>query len=192
MQRISTHTLTWSVTSGKRSGVFSWKFQLTRSRGAWPHTFKIIKAVEHFNSHAHVERDCNHHHIFLGDSISTHTLTWSVTENRPTKSRNGVISTHTLTWSVTIASIVLDLISLISTHTLTWSVTNSRCMHIILSEFQLTRSRGAWRVQFFGLIRICTFQLTRSRGAWPINIFFHNLIYKFQLTRSRGAWLWNF
>ena len=41
--------------------------------------FAIIIDLLNFNSHAHVERDYNYHHIFLGDSISTHTLTWSVT-----------------------------------------------------------------------------------------------------------------
>ena len=77
---ISTHTLTWSVT-----GIFwqqrsNWKFQLTRSRGAWPSflltclfsvtLFQLTRsrgawhakvgnhlACYHFNSHAHVERD---------------------------------------------------------------------------------------------------------------------------------------
>ena len=33
--------------------------------------------------------------------ISTHTLTWSVTDNLPELVKAGMISTHTLTWSVT-------------------------------------------------------------------------------------------
>ena len=55
---ISTHTLTWSVTSkcGKRDSV-----------------------CRHFNSHAHVERDQNGYDLPENISISTHTLTWSVT-----------------------------------------------------------------------------------------------------------------
>ena len=56
--------------------------------------------------------------------ISTHTLTWSVTDFTDRKIRNYSISTHTLTWSVT--SVVLLMITArgISTHTLTWSVTD--------------------------------------------------------------------
>ena len=55
---ISTHTLTWSVTSPKSEGSFQFAY---------------------FNSHAHVERDikCTMNDCF--DLISTHTLTWSVT-----------------------------------------------------------------------------------------------------------------
>ena len=35
------------------------------------------------------------------DLISTHTLTWSVTEKLVVESIDIIISTHTLTWSVT-------------------------------------------------------------------------------------------
>ena len=77
--KISTHTLTWSVTAG---GHFSWwfgkfqltrsrgawrgelfpsyilgVFQLTRSRGAWPNRLVLSPTFWNFNSHAHVERD---------------------------------------------------------------------------------------------------------------------------------------
>ena len=78
-------------------------FQLTRSRGAWlafipnKHT-----NFNHFNSHAHVERDLvtriSSQIIHL---ISTHTLTWSVTESSHRNKAQITISTHTLTWSVT-------------------------------------------------------------------------------------------
>ena len=56
--RISTHTLTWSVT-----GV----------------TIKALFHSLNFNSHAHVERDDTIIYICDFDKISTHTLTWSVT-----------------------------------------------------------------------------------------------------------------
>ena len=78
-------------------------------------------------------------------TISTHTLTWSVTDvllsralgglnfnshahvERDPKSKNPLpitnISTHTLTWSVTYAYILSYKTTSISTHTLTWSVT---------------------------------------------------------------------
>ena len=55
---ISTHTLTWSVTLSSATFAQSALFQLTRSRGAWPRTYKIKT---------------------YGNGISTHTLTWSVT-----------------------------------------------------------------------------------------------------------------
>ena len=99
-----------------------YQFQLTRSRGAWLVSAKIIEGHANFNSHAHVERD-NHRPIFE-DNLS--------------------ISTHTLTWSVTDLAAAL------------WTCT----------EFQLTRSRGAWLLS--SCIARChsAFQLTRSRGAW--------------------------
>ena len=55
--------------------------------------------------------------------ISTHTLTWSVTE--PPREITPIvgISTHTLTWSVTITINLDSPEQSISTHTLTWSVT---------------------------------------------------------------------
>ena len=98
----------------------------------------------------------------------------------------------------------------ISTHTLTWSVTlcviMCACQH---DEFQLTRSRGAWRttslnfqdVQYFNshahverdpsdtqpkyVVFISTHTLT-----WSVTFGFGSLtvIALFQLTRSRGAW----
>ena len=55
---ISTHTLTWSVTSA----------------------FGTISSSNcYFNSHAHVERDSTTIEGVLPADISTHTLTWSVT-----------------------------------------------------------------------------------------------------------------
>ena len=141
--------------------------------------------------------------------ISTHTLTWSVTNLRCQRLYSGGISTHTLTWSVTIMPFA----------------------SLSTSIFQLTRSRGAWRNIFLKTLESQLFQLTRSRGAWPetsefchqhsyfnshahverdifaqcflecIGISTHTLtwsvtaslrllsfISSFQLTRSRGAW----
>ena len=60
-------------------------------------------AVSNFNSHAHVERDFEPKPaICLGELISTHTLTWSVTLASPLYHFTTLISTHTLTWSVTL------------------------------------------------------------------------------------------
>ena len=99
---------------------------------------------------------------------------------------------------------------IISTHTLTWSVTREGIDYVFCWQFQLTRSRGAWRFseklkrtlsnfnshahveRDFSAIRLLTvlvlFQLTRSRGAWPQQIWKSVQTFSFQLTRSRGAW----
>ena len=55
-----------------------------------------------FNSHAHVERDQSHTASQSKKLISTHTLTWSVTETIGVFDGYFKISTHTLTWSVTL------------------------------------------------------------------------------------------
>ena len=96
-----------------------------------------------FNSHAHVERD-----LFVKQNmelckISTHTLTWSVTNFHNNTFRNAKISTHTLTWSVTGLPYSENAGKHISTHTLTWSVTQGDLKLFTYGEFQLTRSRGA-------------------------------------------------
>ena len=85
--------------------------------------FTIAGETLNFNSHAHVERDLGGNSTNSFRGISTHTLTWSVT-NRFVHiiSRKG-ISTHTLTWSVTKTEIHIANEINISTHTLTWSVT---------------------------------------------------------------------
>ena len=96
-----------------------------------------------FNSHAHVERDVYVFEGRLSVDISTHTLTWSVTENLKSCYAYSIISTHTLTWSVTFALINIVISQRISTHTLTWSVTLDFPVCSTQYSFQLTRSRGA-------------------------------------------------
>ena len=56
------------------------------------------------------------------------------------------------------------------------------------TQFQLTRSRGAWRFWRKRMGHGKEFQLTRSRGAWPWGLMNADTYYEFQLTRSRGAW----
>ena len=98
----------------------------------------------------------------------------------------------------------------ISTHTLTWSVTRITLSWLLISRFQLTRSRGAWRPQ-----DLCGFALPHFNSHAHVerdgkvnapfeieNISTHTLTWSvtkpititqiasiFQLTRSRGAWL---
>ena len=59
------------------------------------------KQILDFNSHAHVERDFFAMIENRIRFISTHTLTWSVTDKSYLYFLTRVISTHTLTWSVT-------------------------------------------------------------------------------------------
>ena len=165
---ISTHTLTWSVTC---SGVVpnqNVPFQLTRSRGAWHRFRRVFPRSTHFNSHAHVERDNYVKWQYDFNGISTHTLTWSVTPCSWRSASEKSISTHTLTWSVTNQVADAMIAAIISTHTLTWSVTTAFLFLSARLRFQLTRSRGAWRVMYYNWLFAQTwFQLTRSRGAWP-------------------------
>ena len=56
--KISTHTLTWSVTTPFEKIKHIVQFQLTRSRGACLEAVTVlIMSGNDFNSHAHVERD---------------------------------------------------------------------------------------------------------------------------------------
>nr|DAI86488.1 MAG TPA: hypothetical protein [Caudoviricetes sp.] len=48
-----------------------------------------------------MERDVDRIYHGFSTAISTHTLTWSVTERDQEHHQNHHISTHTLTWSVT-------------------------------------------------------------------------------------------
>ena len=100
-QWISTHTLTWSVTLVAVRKSIHYLFQLTRSRGAWLVLNVAGGGSGHFNSHAHVERDSTLALYYAKVGISTHTLTWSVTQALPCGLDRPLISTHTLTWSVT-------------------------------------------------------------------------------------------
>ena len=118
-----------------------------------------------FNSHAHVERDIFLINCLKATSISTHTLTWSVTQQDKHSEHIDSISTHTLTWSVTCIQLMNMEKNAISTHTLTWSVTLcflKKKEHILISTHTLTWSVTDLIVVIFLSI---LFQLTRSRGA---------------------------
>ena len=80
------------------------------------------------------------------------------------------ISTHTLTWSVTILQIL-------TLRTLRFQLTRSRGAWLATgtnyqeaSAFQLTRSRGAWLNDGGYTTFTPEFQLTRSRGAWLVSL----------------------
>ena len=122
---ISTHTLTWSVTFGGMTGNdntvhFNSHAHVERDQMIG----SVWSRVLHFNSHAHVERDLTCHKLVVcPEVISTHTLTWSVTQFKECMTESRMISTHTLTWSVTLQFCAKCGRWWISTHTLTWSVT---------------------------------------------------------------------
>ena len=78
--RISTHTLTWSVTKHCQKHGFVSKISTHTL------TWSVTEALEVWDDE---------------NEISTHTLTWSVTFPLRPCLVNGEISTHTLTWSVT-------------------------------------------------------------------------------------------
>ena len=87
---ISTHTLTWSVTSAL--------------------TQKLDKQI--ISTHTLTWSVTGH--VILDPSekpISTHTLTWSVTYTVVECDKCKKISTHTLTWSVTLTCIVIVTLS---------------------------------------------------------------------------------
>ena len=198
----------------ERKDQIATKFHLTRSRGAWLVSAKIIERHANFNSHAHVERDTpkkslrntarnfnSHAHVERdfkrdkpldnGSDFNSHShverdfcrplptlFHWNFNSHahveRDLENRTDYILSHA-----------------ISTHTLTWSVTCFiRCSVLKCSSFQLTRSRGAWRI--FNLSQMSeltisthtlTWSVTLSRYSWPLSLCL------FQLTRSRGAWL---
>ena len=79
--KISTHTLTWSVTADKTTlkgvkGNFNSHAHVERDIIL----FWRFVLLLNFNSHAHVERDDNPQLKMITNGISTHTLTWSVTK----------------------------------------------------------------------------------------------------------------
>ena len=80
-------------------------------------------------------------------------------------------------------------ISKISTHILTRRMTTKIYIHLMLDIFQLTSSRGGWRITYYdcsSFISISTHILTRRMTlSTPIL----RKIFQFQLTSSRGGWL---
>ena len=79
---ISTHTLTWSVTTTMQKIVE--KLEISTHTLTWSVTgfgACLHSPQSHFNSHAHVERDLADPALCITSKISTHTLTWSVTRH---------------------------------------------------------------------------------------------------------------
>ena len=146
---ISTHTLTWSVTTGHKFVkyyIFDFNSHAHVERDLLSPRFKPV--VSNFNSHAHVERDRSCHFQFLqifhfNSHAHVERDILKMSFFVPVKyfnshahvERDGMrawyvmpirISTHTLTWSVTWEWFMETDQRSISTHTLTWSVTKPK------------------------------------------------------------------
>ena len=172
---------------------------------------KLYMNLQDFNSHAHVERD-----NFWGmerlnrNNFNSHA---HVERDRPNTKRflRLQISTHTLTWSVTIYAVMKCIyVQDFNSHAHVERDPAPNQNSSPATQFQLTRSRGAWPVDYRCLTYAVyfnshahverdmvmiteyqcrqKFQLTRSRGAWLNPSGAINIIIAFQLTRSRGAW----
>ena len=141
---ISTHTLTWSVTF-QCSTVFH-TFQHFNSHAHVERDWITAWArheLFNFNSHAHVERDGNVLHIFgKFSNFNSHAHV----------ERDEIVqkSIHCLKNFNSHAHVERDhivtpyhFLKTISTHTLTWSVTFMSFSVFADFSFQLTRSRGA-------------------------------------------------
>ena len=143
---ISTHTLTWSVTSA--TWLANTVSKISTHTLTWSVTKDLVKTEEE-------------------PTISTHTLTWSVTRHRFFDHFRYTISTHTLTWSVTRDLKALDNLQPFQ---LTRSRGAWRRAHARLRRHSNFNSHAhverdmkitCWRLSSIA------FQLTRSRGAWP-------------------------
>ena len=143
--KISTHTLTWSVTPAFRHSLRMSAFQLTRSRGAWHERILCKWFNKYFNSHAHVERDV----FTFGSHISKCIF-------QLTRSRGA--------WHSLIS--FLKIVTHFNSHAHAERDLSMTRHYILFAQFQLTRSRGAWPTKTVSLMSLQTFQLTRSRGAW--------------------------
>ena len=142
---ISTHTLTWSVTGDLNYKLVRTWFQLTRSRGAWPTGNE--KTVHEFTfqltrSRGAWQQRCGCH--VATDDFNSHA---HVERDKPhhfmTEKIN--ISTHTLTWSVTYFwRKRMEYRKNFNSHAHVERDVLENVASIDFT-FQLTRSRGAWR-----------------------------------------------
>ena len=150
----------------------------------------IVSMIRNFNSHAHVERDHKQLYQYHWRYISTHTLTWSVTQTfrkwwfpaifQLTRSR-GAWREHPL---------LLCLFIFISTHTLTWSVT---ALKFYNDKTTLNFNSHAHVERDFETVPLlCSLSISTHTLTWSVTrglvLWLMNRL--FQLTRSRGAWLY--
>ena len=185
--QISTHTLTWSVTEFLVTRNENIGFQLTRSRGAWRKSKSYKYLQSDFNSHAHVERDNRQSKAICNGFISTHTLTWSVTDCfdlkcslmlfQLTRSRGAWLpllifnpvrvnfNSHAHVERDLSLSRIIDDKSYFNSHA---HVERDIANPILGSKIVISTHTLTWSVthQLKCFIILQIFQLTRSRGAW--------------------------
>ena len=146
VQKISTHTLTWSVTS---LIPFAMPYRLDFNSHAHVERDKLrcmaeLRILRDFNSHAHVERDCVCQYVNMHENyFNSHAHVERDNSRKSPIYRRLHFNSHAHVERDGQSSFVQTL-KRISTHTLTWSVTFAvftLCM--IFAKFQLTRSRGA-------------------------------------------------
>ena len=146
--KISTHTLTWSVTRKANLRLSQLKkFQLTRSRGAWHRP--VLNVPDNYGFQLTRSRGAWLFKICEMLNPSRFQLT---------RSRGA--------WRLNSCNVATILNFNSHAH-----VERDDVLVKGLPRpygFQLTRSRGAWQKSCLKIYRICLFQLTRSRGAWQL------------------------
>ena len=141
---ISTHTLTWSVTRGadviyRNAGHFNSHAHVERDAEVAKYAVK----PGDFNSHAHVERDVYVFEGRLSVDISTHTLTWSVTQLSVSSQRQAYFNSHAhVERDRTRQAVYKDVVNFNSHAHVERDLKIIRTPRLRL-KFQLTRSRGA-------------------------------------------------
>ena len=102
IKQISTHTLTWSVISSDK--IKKWSWEISTHTLTWSVTYRKYRdyvPLFDFNSHAHVERDrLSVQSRFFEYNFNSHAHVERDIVTSKNKKTN-TISTHTLTWSVT-------------------------------------------------------------------------------------------
>ena len=142
--KISTHTLTWSVTCIIDKTIRFVKFQLTRSRGAWQYRLNSLHHIYKFQ----LTRSRGAWHECYADSnnfewfqLTRSRGAWLNAQSKHAISINFNSHAHV---ERDVLKVVVDTLQHISTNTLTWSVTFLCFLCVFYFKFQLTRSRGAW------------------------------------------------
>ena len=99
---------------------------------------------KHFNSHAHVERDFAETQTKYPDTISTHTLTWSVTTTKPPMECGSIhFNSHAHVERDLLFNFFVLIFIDFNSHAHVERDANSASTFEQKDTFQLTRSRGA-------------------------------------------------
>ena len=144
---ISTHTLTWSVTVIPICYLLYLNYFNSHAHVERDfHTLQWSIGTCNFNSHAHVERDTRFTDLALYyTNFNSHAHVERDPEINFRIANNCNFNSHAHVERDINIFKVLSFLH-ISTHTLTWSVTvENDSWKLTSGQFQLTRSRGAWR-----------------------------------------------